>query len=115
MVQTLLLESTSLEVAFADDGQAALAQLAKELPDIIVTDLHMPNVDGLHLVQAVRREFPSVPVVLITGQGSEDLAVQALKAGAASYVPKRSLSAELVPTVMQVLALARAREGVAGG
>ena len=112
LVATLLQGSTSLQVAFADDGADALRQLAKSEPDMIITDLHMPEVDGLRLVETVREQHAHVPIVLITGQGSENLAVQALKTGAASYVPKVSLATELVPTVMQVLALSRADRGV---
>lgn len=112
LVRTLLQTSTSLDVAFADNGADALQQLAKSEPDMIITDLHMPEVDGLRLVETVREQHAQVPIVLITGQGSENLAVQALKTGAASYVPKVSLATELVPTVMQVLALSRADRGV---
>ena len=112
LVSTLLRASTSLQLVFADDGAQAIAQLQSATPDIIVTDMHMPQVDGLRLVEAVRQDFAHVPIVLITGQGSESLAVQALKAGAASYVPKASLSSDLVPTVMHVLSVARADQNV---
>ena len=108
LVSSLLQASTSLVLNFADDGADALRQLATAEPDIIVTDLHMPEVDGLRLVETVREEHAHVPIVLITGQGSENLAVKALRSGAASYVPKKSLSDDLVLTVMHVLSLARA-------
>ena len=64
----------------------------------------MPNVDGLTLVEVrVREQFPRVPVVLMTGHGSEEIAIAALRAGAASYVPKRNLATELIPALEQVL------------
>ena len=107
LVSSLLQASTSLHLAFADDGAQAMAELKSAAPDIIITDMHMPQVDGLRLVEAVRQDMAYVPIVLITGLGSEALAVQALKAGAASYVPKASLSSDLVPTVMHVLSVAR--------
>jgi anti-sigma regulatory factor (Ser/Thr protein kinase) len=67
----------------------------------------MPEMDGLALVQQIREKYPEVPVVLMTRSGSEEIAVQALRRGAASYVPKRNLATSLVPTLEQVLAASR--------
>jgi anti-sigma regulatory factor (Ser/Thr protein kinase) len=60
-------------------------------------------------VEEIRQRFPLVPVVLMTNKGSEEIAVKALKAGAASYVPKSQLASLLPDTVTSVLALARQR------
>jgi anti-sigma regulatory factor (Ser/Thr protein kinase) len=68
----------------------------------------MPEMDGMELVGNIRLDYPDVPVILITGHGSETLAVEALEQGATSYVPKSVLSDKLLETVEQVLALARA-------
>lgn len=103
----LLKKHHVLDVIFADNGMAALAQVAERVPDLILTDLQMPQMNGLELVGTLRREFPQVPVVLMTGQGSEEIAVQALRAGAASYVPKRRLAQDLLETVKCVLAASR--------
>jgi CheY-like chemotaxis protein len=100
-----LLEDAGLEVDTATDGVAALEALAQRVPEIIVTDLQMPRMDGLALVETVRRQYPSVPVVLITAHGSEEIAAQALRAGAASYVPKRYLCRDLAPVVRQIVAM----------
>lgn len=91
-------------VAQAADGAEALDAIARCAPALVLTDLQMPHVDGLALVEQVRERFPRVPVVLMTGQGSEDIAIAALRAGAASYVPKRNLATDLIPAVEQVLA-----------
>jgi CheY-like chemotaxis protein/anti-sigma regulatory factor (Ser/Thr protein kinase) len=93
-------------VEYAGNGEAALETMRIATPDVVVTDLMMPGMDGLQLVAAARGEFPNVPVVLVTGQGSENLASQALRKGATSYVPKALLSEALLETVEQVLALA---------
>lgn len=74
------------------------------LPDVIVTDLQMPEMDGLELVEAVKDEHPFIPVILLTAKGSEEIAVDALRRGAASYVPKRRLSDDLVSTITRILA-----------
>ena len=75
------------------------------LPDLVVTDLMMPEMDGLQLVSEVRRRYPQIPVILITAHGNENLAVEALETGAASYVPKSQIPAKLLDTVRQVLSL----------
>jgi CheY-like chemotaxis protein len=75
---------------------------------MVLTDMQMPEMDGLDFVGKIRERFPLVPVVLMTAHGSEDLAVQALARGAASYVPKSKLVDELPDVVASVLAMARA-------
>lgn len=95
-----------LEVCYAHDGNEALLQIANSLPDIVVTDLQMPDMDGLELVNAISEKYPDVPVVLMTAHGSENIAAQALASGAASFVPKSELAESLVETVMHVLMVA---------
>jgi CheY-like chemotaxis protein len=84
--------------------------MEKSLPDIVVTDMQMPEMNGLELVESIRGLYPGVPVVVMTAQGSEEIAVTALQRGAASYVPKSVLAHELVPTVMNILSISRAEE-----
>ena len=72
-----------------------------------MTDLVMPGMDGLELIEAVRQRYPLVPVVMMTSQGSEEIAVTALEKGAASYVPKRILSRRLPETVNRILEVSR--------
>ena len=104
----LMLEEAGHQVALAADGAAALEVMARGAPDLVVTDLQMPRLDGLQLVDAIRAEHPAVPVVLMTAHGSEEMAAEALQRGAASYVPKRRLARDLVRTVGSVLAVAGA-------
>ncbi len=89
-------------VVQAEDGRAALALIEQNPPDLILTDMHMPEMDGLELVTAVRETNPSIPIILMTAKGSEDIAARALRAGAASYVPKRRLAQDLLDTIRQV-------------
>jgi CheY-like chemotaxis protein/anti-sigma regulatory factor (Ser/Thr protein kinase) len=95
-------------VEFAENGAQALEFIKDVVPDVVVTDMIMPEMNGLQLVEAVRRHCPQVPVVLVTGQGNEEVAVEALDRGAASYVPKRDLAEKLVDTLRQVLSVSRA-------
>ena len=94
-------------VEFADNGAVALEKMRLAAPDIVITDMIMPQMDGMQLVSHIHVEFPQVPVVLITAHGSETLAVEALQRGATSYVPKSVLAEKLLETVKQVLALSR--------
>jgi CheY-like chemotaxis protein len=91
-------------IVYAADGKEALQQLAVQLPDLVLTDLQMPEMNGLQLAAVVKAEYPHLPVILMTAQGSEDIAAQALRQGAASYVPKRRLAQDLLPTVQRILA-----------
>src|SRR5215212_5973901 len=95
------------KVEFAEDGSQALARMRESEPDLIVTDLQMPNRNGLELVAAVRMHHPTVPIILMTGHGSEDLAVEALHRGASNYVPKPQLGERLLESVDEALNLAK--------
>ncbi len=107
----IITRAGELDVHFAVDGQDALDQIELHLPDLVVTDLNMPSLDGLALVKAIREQYPMVPVILMTGHGSDAIAVEALRTGAASYVPKMRLADDLVDTVQQVLAVSHADRG----
>jgi CheY-like chemotaxis protein/anti-sigma regulatory factor (Ser/Thr protein kinase) len=98
-----------LGVVYASDGQEALTVIEAEKPDVVVTDMQMPGMDGLNLVRRVRVKHPLIPVILMTSQGSEEIAIEALRRGAASYVPKRNLAQDLRDTVEVVLASAEAK------
>jgi len=105
LVAEYLKDDPELELSYAIDGAEALEKMEQELPDLVVTDLMMPKVDGLELVRACRRRYPLVPVILMTSKGSEEIVVQALEQGAASYVPKHSFARRLRSTVRDVLAV----------
>jgi len=91
----------------ASNGKEAVELISKVRPDIVITDMQMPVMDGLELVKFVRENDPSLPIVLVTAKGSEQTAVEALRSGATSYSPKSRLSADLAATVEQVLEMAQ--------
>jgi CheY-like chemotaxis protein/anti-sigma regulatory factor (Ser/Thr protein kinase) len=95
-------------VEFAGNGREALEHMQMSVPDVVITDMMMPEMDGMELVNSLRVDFPQVPIILITAHGSEELAVEALEQGATSYVPKDQLAEKLRETVEQVLAISRA-------
>lgn len=104
----MMLEDRSHEVRLVVDGRAALDSLANSVPDVVVTDLDMPHMTGLELVEQMQVDYPQVPAILITAQGSETLAVQALRRGAAAYVPKNMMDSLLDATIRDVLGVLRA-------
>jgi CheY-like chemotaxis protein len=106
VVGGLLQRKTEHHVEYASNGLEALELLEARLPLAMVTDLQMPEMDGMQLVTTVRRRFPSVPVIVTTAHGSEDIAAQALLAGAADYVPKSEIVTELLKSLENVLAIA---------
>jgi len=105
LVAKFLKEDDELQLRYATNGAEALEEMEQEVPDLVVTDLMMPQVDGLELVTLCRSRYPLVPVILMTSKGSEEIAVQALEQGAASYVPKHCFARRLLSTVRNVLAV----------
>ena len=99
----LIEREEGMSVTYAATGTEALAALEQQPPDLVLTALVMPDMDGLELVAEVRRRHPLVPVVLMTTRGNEEKAVRALRGGAASYIPKTVLGGELVETLTSVL------------
>ena len=93
-----LLSLWGYEVATAGDGAEALERVSEESPAVVVSDLVMPGMDGLGLLSALRVDHPDVAVIMLTGQGSIESAVQAMKEGAYDYLTK-----PLDPARLQVL------------
>lgn len=105
----ILLEEAGHEVQLKRDGNAALAALKETPPDILLTDMHMPGKTGLELTEFVRETLPDIPVVLVTADGNEELAVEALRKGASNYIPKRMMERELIPTIDGIAEMLNAR------
>ena len=82
------LRGLGCDVATAADGQEALAAVQQESPALLMLDLQMPRMDGMELLRTLRREGIELPVVVITAHGSIETAVEAMKEGAADFLPK---------------------------
>jgi len=108
LIGSLLAKQTDWRIEFANDGVEAIDFLtqkldADQLPDIVLTDLQMPLMNGLGLVEQIRLTMPHLPVLIVTSEGSEQIAIDSLRAGATSYSPKSLLNSDLVRTVSQIL------------
>lgn len=108
LMKSILESEDEFKIDTANNGKEALEKINQSPPDLVLTDLQMPEMTGLELVEAVKMIAPSIPVILTTSKGSEEIACKALELGAASYVPKRNLSSSLVSTVRQVMEVAEA-------
>lgn len=82
------LERKTLKILLAADGEEALQHIRHESVDILLTDLKMPRLDGMELLTKVRQESPETEVVMLTGHGTVESAVDAMKAGAFDYLIK---------------------------
>jgi len=90
-----LLTLLGYTVSTAGNGKEALELLRDYTADIIITDIKMPEMDGIQLLNQVKKRHPEVPVILITGYGSIDSAVEAMKQGAYDYITKPIVDSEI--------------------
>jgi DNA-binding response OmpR family regulator len=96
------LELAGHQVALADNGEDALAWIARHEPDLVVLDLMLPGIDGLEVCRRLRRTS-SVPVVMLTALGEEENRIAGLQLGADDYVTKPFSPRELALRVTSVL------------
>ncbi|HOF04441.1 MAG TPA: sigma-54 dependent transcriptional regulator [Syntrophales bacterium] len=103
VVLRAMLKKEGYEVLTARDGLEALKILAGTEVDVVVTDLKMPRLDGMGLLERVMEEYPSTPVIMITAHGTVATAVDALKKGAFDYVTKPFEQDELKNVVLKAV------------
>ncbi len=84
----ILLSRAGYLVTTVEDGEGAVAQIGKEIFDLVITDLKMPRVGGLEVLKAVKRACPETVVLVVTAFASTDTAVEAMKCGAYDYITK---------------------------
>jgi len=102
-VAQILNEQPDIQVvAEAADGAAAVALYRKERPDVALLDLQMPKLDGVHVVEQIRKEFPDAVLVMLTTFDTDDDIDRALTAGAKAYLLKDVSTADLVACVRTV-------------
>ena len=103
------LAALSFEIVEAGDGAAALEEIARSRPDLLICDIQMPKMDGLTLVKRLGDQGNAPPVIVMTAYGSERIAVEAMKAGAYDYVSKPYDVDELRCLVQNALETVRLR------
>ena len=108
-VKTVLERRIECVVQVAPDGTAAVAAIPEFRPDVVVTDIEMPGLNGLELLDAIRSETPWLPVVVMTAHVSVDYAVSALRAQADEFLTKPLDTTRLVEVVSRLADEGRAR------
>ncbi len=98
------LEGVYQVMATASNGMEALNIMKREIPHILITDIRMPVMDGLTLIQHVKRDFPTVSVAILSGYADFDYARQALRFGVSDYLLKPINKESLVQTLNQLAA-----------
>ena len=96
------LKKEGYEVVGTSNGREALEQLEKEYFDILITDVKMPEMSGLELLEKTRERYQNIEVLIITGFGSIDAAVEAMKKGAYEYITKPFNLDELILKVKNI-------------
>jgi DNA-binding NtrC family response regulator len=98
-----ILESRGHQVYTALSGQEVFDFLEKEPVDIIFTDMKMPGIDGIEVLERVKEKYPDILVVMITGYSTVQSAEQAMKLGAFDYIPKPFTPGEVLIVVEKAL------------
>lgn len=109
LVKTILERRAGCVVDIAEDGQAAVARVAEVRPDVVVTDIEMPGLNGLELLEQLREKIPAVPVVVMTAHVSVEYAVSALRAQADEFLTKPLDNVRLVEVVLRLAEEGRRR------
>jgi len=107
VVLQALLADSGYEVLTAQTGPQALALAAEEEPDLVITDMRMPQMTGLDLIGRLKTRFSEMPMIVMTAYGTVENAVEAMKAGATDYISKPFENTELLLTVQKALKVRR--------
>jgi two-component system chemotaxis response regulator CheY len=103
LVKTTLQRISGLVFLTADNGKEALDVVQKARVDLLVTDINMPELDGIGLIRAVRAEHKTMPILIITAKGEEQARDQGMALGANAYVLKPLSSRELADHASRLL------------
>jgi DNA-binding NarL/FixJ family response regulator len=87
----------------AGDGQQALELIENLQPDVVLIDLRMPGLSGFEVLKAIREKFPRIHMIVLTVHDEEEYAFEALRSGAAGYLPKSAASSELKLAIEHVM------------
>jgi two-component system nitrogen regulation response regulator GlnG len=103
------LSKVDLEVSSYEDANNVMNKLHRERPDVIVTDIRMPGINGLDLLKNIHGEYPELPVIIMTAHSDLDSAVSAYEGGAFEYLPKPFDVDDAVEMVKRAVELNRTR------
>jgi len=99
----MVLRSKGFDISIVDNAPESYELIAREQPALVLLDYMMPKVNGLDALKEIRKRFPETYVIMFTGKGSEEVAVELMKAGASDYILKPFSNAKLVERIENVL------------
>lgn len=99
-----ILQDEGYQVSIAKDGETARAQLSERTPQLILLDIWMPDIDGISLLREFKRQEPNLPIVMMSGHGTIETAVEATRLGASDFIEKPLSTAKLLRGVETALA-----------
>jgi len=105
-----ILEDEGLEVTEAESGEMGLELVGTDIPDLIFLDIWLPGIDGLEVLDTLTRDYPGLPVIMISGHGTIETAVKALKKGAFDFIEKPLSLEKVVVTSRNGLEFSRLRQ-----
>ena len=106
------LESLGYQVMQATDGKQALEMIGRQTPQMAFLDIEMPGMKGMEVLKELRRQEKDFPVVMITAYGTIDIAVEAMKEGAADFVAKPFKGSHIAMVVQRTMEQQRLRRGI---
>ena len=101
----LLADTEDMQVVAASGtADEVLARLRRDTVDVVVLDIRMPDTNGVNLLDRIRREWPALPLLVLSARAEDLFAVRALRAGAVGYLAKEAIAAELLQAIQSVRA-----------
>ena len=91
LILSAVLQEEGYETLTANSGQEALEILAHSDVDLVLTDMKMPKMDGIELLERVKENDPELPIIMMTAYGTVEKAVEAMQKGAYNYILKKTL------------------------
>ncbi|RVV99244.1 response regulator [Mesobaculum littorinae] len=101
---TLALNDAGFEVRLAEDGRDGLEKLQAGAPDVVITDINMPKMDGFQFIEAVRGsgDWPGLPILVLTTESAATLKDRARRAGASGWIVKPFEETRLITAIRRV-------------
>lgn len=97
-----ILEYENHEISLAENGQVAMEMLEKQVPELLLCDIKMPGMDGIEVLEKCHEKYPELPIVMISGHGNIDTAVECIKKGAYDFIEKPLNLNRIVITIKNV-------------
>ena len=103
MIRDILVKNGFTVCGEGQDGFEAIEKYRILLPDLVIMDITMPNMDGLAALREIKKEFPQAKIIMCSAMGQESYVIEAIKSGAADFIVKPFQADRIISTVTKVL------------